>query len=155
MDVTKENYIIVEIIPTASTRKNGEIAQLSALKLNGLQLVNRFDYRLNPKKITIPDIVLMTSYDKDSFTYLETTDAIMEEFKNFCEDYPLLILDNAYTKDYLSTIPNKKISFCDILSLEYHDDILNTLMKKYNLEPSNYIVDLLYESILQSDLNSD
>ena len=36
-DLLKKEYIIVEIIPTAV--KDGEIAQLSALKIKGLQLL--------------------------------------------------------------------------------------------------------------------
>ena len=49
----EKKYIILEIIPTAVDPKKGEIAQLSALKLNGLNLIDRFDYRLNDDKIKI------------------------------------------------------------------------------------------------------
>ena len=34
-------YIILEIIPTAT--KNGDVIQLSALKIKDLQLLDRFD----------------------------------------------------------------------------------------------------------------
>ena len=52
-----KKYIILEIIPTAISPEKGPIAQLSALKLEGLNLIDRFDYRLNEKII----------YNKDMF----------------------------------------------------------------------------------------
>jgi len=60
-----KNYIIVEIIPTASNPKYGVIAQLSALKLNGLVLKERFDYRLKEEMIPNQDILRMINYDKE------------------------------------------------------------------------------------------
>jgi len=44
MDLNKEKYIILEIVPTAVDPKKGDIAQLSALKIDGIKLVDRFDY---------------------------------------------------------------------------------------------------------------
>ena len=38
MELENKKYIIVEIIPTHSQSDKGFIAQISALKLNGLQL---------------------------------------------------------------------------------------------------------------------
>ena len=49
MDLNKERYIILEIIPTKVL--GGDVAQLSALKINGVKLEDRFDYRLNEDKI--------------------------------------------------------------------------------------------------------
>ena len=40
-------YIIVELIPTATDPSRGDIIQLSALKIDNLNLVDRFDYRIN------------------------------------------------------------------------------------------------------------
>ncbi len=148
MDTNKENYIIVEIIPTTRSRYTGDIAQISALKLNGLTLIDRFDYRLNPDKINIPDICRITSYDKEAFNYLETTNEILDKFIKWSDNYTVLILDNDYTNEYLSDIPNKKTSICEVLGIEYSDNLIDILIQKYNLTPSNYIVDLLYESII-------
>ena len=46
MNLLKEEYIILEIIPTAVDPTRGDIIQLSALKLKYLTLKERFDYRL-------------------------------------------------------------------------------------------------------------
>ena len=51
MDLNKERYIILEIIPTKVS--GGDVAQLSALKINGIKLEDRFDYRLDKNKIRI------------------------------------------------------------------------------------------------------
>ena len=148
MNLLNSKYIIVEIIPTAATPKKGEIIQISALKLNGLTLLDRFDYRINKDKIINPSILEIISYDDDLFTYLNSTDELIEEFKNWSEDLPILILDNDYTKDYLKDLNNKKISISKYLNKEYTDNFIDELIEEYNLEPSNYIVDLLYESLI-------
>lgn len=149
MQIKKEKYIILEIIPTAIHPSKGDIVQLSALKLNGLQLLDRFDYRLREDLIAIPDIKEMVSYDKSSFTYKNSTKEILNEFKDWIEDLPLLIIDNSYTENFLETIPNKKESIFKYLDKKYHDNIIEELIKEYELEPSNYIVDLLYESLIK------
>lgn len=145
-------YIIVEIIPTSSKKSTGDIVQLSALKINDLNLIDRFDYRLNEDKITIPDLLKIISYDKESFKYVDSSDIILSDFKKWIEDYKLLIIDNPYTLSYLEEIVNKE-SILKHLNLTYGDDVIDVIMKKYNLEPSNYIVDLLYEALIYESNN--
>lgn len=142
------NYIILEIIPTAIDEKRGEIVQLSALKLNGLILKDRFDYRLNPKKIFNHDLEKMICYDRDSFKYVNYSSKIIKDFKKWIEDYDLLIIDNLYTKNYLKEIPNKKESIFSYLNMTFTDDVIERMINKYHLEPSNHIVDLLYEALI-------
>ena len=49
-----QKYIIIEIVPTTSKKETGDIAQISALKLYGIKLIDRFDYRINEDKILNP-----------------------------------------------------------------------------------------------------
>lgn len=149
MDLKKKKYIILEIIPTSVDPKKGDVAQLSALKIDGIKLVDRFDYRLDKNKIKIPDILKMLDYDNEEFKYAKTTRAIMNNFRKFIEDLPLLIIDNAYTRNYLSIFDNKKESVFKYLGLNVSDDVFDKLMNKYGLEPSNYLVDLLYEALIK------
>lgn len=149
MDLKKEKYVILEIIPTAIDPKKGDVAQLSALKIDGIKLVDRFDYRLDKGKINIPDILKMLDYDNESFKYVKTTKTLMKNFKKFIEDLPLLIIDNTYTRNYLEDIDNKKESVFKYLGLEVTDDVFDKLMNKYGLEPSYYLVDLLYEALIK------
>ena len=141
-------YIILEIIPTALDPKKGEIAQLSALKINDLELIDRFDYRLIEEKINNIDIIKMISYDKDEFTYVKTTRTLLSRFKKWIKDYDLLIIDNLYTENYLKKIKNKKESIFKYLNMDFSDDVIDKIMDKYKLQPSNHIVDLLYEALL-------
>ena len=147
MDLNKERYIILEIIPTKVS--GGDVAQLSALKINGIKLEDRFDYRLDKNKINVPDILNMTNYDNDSFKYVKTTKALMKNFKKFIGDLTLLIIDNYYTRNYLEEFDNKKESIFKYLNLDMSDDVFDRLINKYNLEASNYLVDLLYEAIIK------
>ncbi|MDO5003854.1 MAG: hypothetical protein Q4E39_06500 [bacterium] len=151
----KKKYVILEIIPTALDPKKGEIAQLSALKLNGLNLIDRFDYRLNDDKIKIEDIKNMISYDKKSFNYVDSKEEILTNFQKFIEDYDLLIIDNEYTANYLEDIENKKESIFKYLKMDFSDDVIEKVIDKYKLEPSNYIVDLLYEALIFESNNKE
>lgn len=144
----KEKYIILELIPTSSNPKNGDIIQLSALKIDDMQLIDRFDYRLNEEYIPLTEMVRMISYDQDKFVYKETTFDIMKDFEEWIEDYPLLILNNSYTLSYLENISNIKKDIGSYLHIPYSDDMIDIIISKYHLEPSDYIVDLLYEALI-------
>ena len=91
----------------------------------------------------------MFSYDKDSFTYKDTKEEILNDFAKWTENLPLLILDNQYTPNYLAPLTNHQESILTYLNEEYQDDIIEKIIAKYNLEPSNYIVDLLYEALIK------
>lgn len=142
-----KKYIILEIIPTKI--KDGDIVQLSALKIDGIKLEDRFDYRLDKSKVNIPDLLKITDYDNESFKYVKTTKTIINKFKKFIEDLPLLIIDNSYTRNYLCEFDNKKESIFKYFNLDVTDDVFDKLMNKYGLEPSNYLVDLLYEALIK------
>lgn len=149
MNLLKDEYIILEIIPTAIHPSKGDIIQLSALKLKGIQLQDRFDYRLEERLIALDDFKELISYDKDAFTYKESTKEILEAFKEWSNDLPLLIIDNLYTNNFLESLENKKESICKYLDTECTDNVIEDLIKKYNIEPTNYIVDILYESLIK------
>ena len=144
-------YIILEIIPTKF--ENGDIIQLSALKLKDLNLVDRFDYRLNEDKIIIPDLLKIISYDKDKFIYENSTKEILSKFNDWVEDYNLLIINNKYTYNYLKGIKKEVEYIEDKLNLEYTDDLIERIKEKYKLQDSNYIVDLLYEALIYESNN--
>ena len=145
--MNNKKYIIVELIPTALNPKRGEVVQLSALKIEGLTLKDRFDYRLEPTKIYNSDIVKMISYDKDNFKYVKNSKKILQKFKKWVEDYDLLMTSGLYEK-LAENIPNKKESVFAYLNMTFSDDIIDKIIKKYQLVPSNHIVDLLYEAII-------
>lgn len=146
MKLPKE-YVIVEIIPNHSNAKVGFIVQLQALKIMDDKIVDRLDLRVNEELIDNPDLLNMISYDKEMFKYVEK-DMIINKFIDFIKKDKLLIIDNYYTLDYLKNINNKKESVFKYLDLELSDDVFDKLIKKYQLEPSNHLVDLLYEAIV-------
>ncbi len=141
-------YVIVEIIPEAISPDKGNLVQISALKLDGLKLIDRFDYRLNYDLVTNKDILKLISYDQDSFTYLNSTGELLNKFSEWSEDLPVYIFDNKYTNNFLATLLNDKVSIASVFDMDYTDDFVELLIKKYNLESSNYIVDLIYEALI-------
>jgi len=151
MDLYKDEYIIVEVIPTRSV--DGYIAQISALKLKGIELKDRFDYRLEDKWIDNEDLLNIISYDKKDFTYVNNIYFIIEKFKQWAKDLPLLLIDDTYTLNYLDELNNKKELVYPYLELEKTDDVFNKIMDKYKLQPSNHLVDLIYEAIIYEGNN--
>lgn len=151
MNLQKDNYIIVEIIPTHSKKEKGFIAQISALKLKGIELQDRFDYRVEEKLIENEDLKRMIQYDKKNFTYVNNKYFILEKFKQWSKNYPLLLIENTYTLSYLEELENKKELIYPYLHMEYSLDIFDKIREKYNLEPSNHLVDLLYEAIIYEE----
>lgn len=155
MDLQKDKYIIIEIIPTHSKKEKGFIAQISALKLEGIKLIERFDYRVEDKLIKSEDLKNMIQYDKKSFTYVDNIYFIPEKFKKWAKDYPILIIDEGYTKDYLSDLDNKKELIWPYLNMEYSIDAFDKIKEKYHLEQTDHLVDLLYESIIYEGNNKE
>ena len=62
MNIKKDKYIILELIPTNFKSKNGTIIQLSALKIKGLKLIDRFDYRLCDDALPIIEMKSIINY---------------------------------------------------------------------------------------------
>ena len=143
-----KEYIIVEIIPSHSNSKDGFIVQLQALKIKEDKIIDRLDLRIDESLINNPDLLKMISYDKDMFTYYSNKENIMEEFIKFIGKDKLLIIDNFYTLDYLSNISNKKESIFKFLGLEFSNDVFDKIIDKYKIEPSNHLVDILYEALI-------
>ena len=153
MNLQKDKYIIVEIIPTHSNPEEGFIAQISALKLDGIKLIDRFDYRVEDRFLDNDDLKAMIQYDKKNFTYVNNIYFIIEKFKQWAKDYPLLLLEEKYTKKYLKELPNKKETVYPYLDLEEEPHVFDKIINKYNLEVSNHLVDLIYEAIIYEGNN--
>lgn len=148
MNIKKDKYIILELIPTNTLENGGKIIQLSALKINGLNLIDRFDYRLKDEKLPIIEMKSWIDYDIESFKYVDDDSEILSNFTKFVEDYTILLLDNIYTPSYIKNINNDKEQILKYLNIEYDKFVINNIMNKYNIEPSNYIVDILYEALM-------
>ena len=149
MNLEKDKYIILEIIPTAFTKDNGNIVELTALKIDNMKLIDRFNYRLDKSKIDMKEFLEMCSYDDDKFNYLDNTSDILDEFKKWASDLPLLLIDNTYTVNYLNDFDNKMELVFKYLDLEFNNDVIQNMINKYKLEESNYLVDLVYEAIIR------
>ena len=147
MNLEKDKYIILELIPTKLD--NGNIVELTGLKIDNLKLVDRFNYRLNKDKVEIKEFLDMCSYDDDSFNYVDDNNAIISALKDWIEDLPLVLVDNTYTYNYLKDIDNKKELVFPYLDLDFNDNVIQNMINKYKLEESNYIVDLIYEAIIR------
>ena len=150
MNVYKDSYIILEIIPTSPSSEKGFVAQLSALKIDGLKLVDRFDYRVEDHLIENDDLKRMIQYDKRNFTYVNNIYFIMEKFKQWAKDLPFLIIEGDYTLNYLKEFDNKKELVYQFFDIDNGPDAFVNMIEKYRLIPSDHIVDLVYEALMFS-----
>ena len=150
-----KKYIILELIPTASTKEKGDIIQLSAIKLNELTLIDRFDYRLTDNLVNNITVLNTMKYDCDMFKYVFDTDTMLNDFKKFVGDYNIFIVEDSYTLDYLSYLDNKMELIYPYLNMEYSLDVFDKIIDKYNLDPSNHLVDLIYEAIIYESNNKN
>lgn len=148
MNIKQKKYIILEIIPTAGEPKKGSIIQLSAIKLDGLNLIDRFDYRLKDESLPILEMKSWIDYDQDAFNYVDNDSEMLNHFNKWSDNLPILIIDNLYTPKYLSSLPNKLEYIYEYLNMDYSEDLIDKIIEKYNLQPTNYIVDLLYEALI-------
>ena len=149
----KEKNIILELIPTRSDPKYGIIAQISALKLNGIKLEDRFDYRVEDKFVNNDYILDMIQYDKEMFTYVNNIYFMFEKFKHWAKDYPLYLVEEEYTLKYLKEMDNEKELVFNYLELENGPDVIDRVKEKYHLQPTFHIVDLIYEAIIYEGNN--
>ena len=149
MDLTNDKYVILEIIPTGINKDKGEIVELTALKVDGLKLVDRFNYRLDKDKVPLKEFLEMCNYDDNEFNYLDNTNGILDKFKEFVEDLPLVLIDNTYTMNFLDDFSNEKELVFPYLELEFNDSVIQNMINKYGLEASNYLVDLVFEAIIR------
>ena len=131
MDLLKDKYVIVEIIPTGLSKDKGDIVELTAIKLDGIKLIDRFNYRLNKNNVKLKEFLELCSYDDDSFTYLDDTDSILSEFKEFIGNLPLLLIDNTYTLNFLGEIDNNKELVFPYLELEFDNMVIQNMIDKY------------------------
>ena len=95
----------------------------------------------------------MISYDKDNFIYTDNPDLILSEFKKWSGDLPIMLIEKDYTKEYLVSLNNKMELVYPYLEVEYNYDVFNTIMNKYQIEASNYLVDIIYEAIILESNN--
>ena len=153
VDFRKDRYIILELIPDGIDPDKGIVLQVSGLKLNGLKLIDRFDYRINEDKVRIKEFLEMLNYDKENFTYVDDDKIILDNLKKWVSDLPIFIVDNTYTLNFLKQFDNSKELIFSLYGLENTPDVFEKIMKKYNLEPSNYLVDLLYEALIYESNN--
>jgi len=144
-----DEYIIVEIIPTKSKRElGGDIIQVSCLKINNLLLEDSLYLRQKLDYINIPDLVKMLDYGHDYFKTTKYVNEVEKKFKKFIGNTPLLIMDNDYTRDYLSDYPNKKVSIFDMLGFEEHSNVFQEIRDVYHIEDTPDLVTILYEALI-------
>lgn len=134
--------ILLELIPSKS--KDGDIIQIEALDIKNNEIIKRLNIRYLAKNLD-KKLIDMISYDKEDHIYLDSTKEILKTLKDFAKDKTIYIMDNSYTKDYLEEF---NTSFIEEFLNEEKDNFLEQMIKKYNIQPTNYVVDILYESII-------
>ena len=88
----------------------------------------------------------MCNYDNDLFIYKDNNKEILDELKKFVSDLKIILIDDTYTLNYLKDFNNDMETIYKYVNVKNIEEMVN----KYKLEPSNYMVDLVFEAIINS-----
>lgn len=146
MSKLPKSFIILELIP--SSRINGDLIEVNALRISDKKIIDRLNIRLDRDKVLNPDLLDMTSYDKENFQYFDSKDKIEKELKSFVKRTPIYHIFDGYTNNYLEYLSNKKHDILEVLNMKYHFDIIDEIINKYKIEPTKYLVDIFYEAMI-------
>ena len=146
MNKIPKSFIILELIP--SSRINGDLIEVNALRIKDKKIIDRLNIRLDRDKINNQDLLDITNYDIDNFKFFDSKEKIEKELKDFVKKTPLYYIFDSYTSNYLEYLTNTKYDILKLLNLNYHFDIIDEIINKYKIEPTKYIVDILYEALI-------
>jgi len=98
------DYVIFDIETTGLDCINDEIIELGAIKVKDNEIVEEFNYLINPKK-ELPEVIInITGIKDEDLKDKETIDVILPKFIKFIGNYPLLAHNNSFDLSFINEI---------------------------------------------------
>ncbi len=141
-----DDYIVFDLETTGLSPTDSEIIEIGALKYKNNELVEEFNYLINPKMPLPKKIIDITGITDDMLKDCETIDKILPKFINFIGDYPLIAHNSSFDLGFIEEnikrlnmdmIKNKNIDTLYIARKNIHDTDshkLEVLKKHFNLK---------------------
>lgn len=141
-----DDYVIFDIETTGLDCINDKIIEIGAIKVINNEIIDEFNFLINPKTILPDNIVSITGITNEMLMDKETIDEVLPKFIKFIENYPLLAHNNSFDLSFinynikklnLKSLDNKMIDTLE-LSRKYlthmYNHKLETLKKYYNIK---------------------
>ena len=141
-----DDYVIFDIETTGLDCFSDKIIEIGAIKIKNNEIVEEFNYLINPN-MKLPEVIVnITSITDEDLIDKETIDVILPKFIDFIEDYPLLAHNNSFDLGFinenikelnLNKLNNEMVDTLE-LSRKYlthmYNHKLETLKKYYNIK---------------------
>lgn len=140
-----EDYIVFDLETTGFNPNDDRIIEIGALKYKNNELVDSFNYLVNPKCKLSKEIVDITGITDEMLKNCETIDTVLPKFINFIEDYTLIahngsfdlgFIENNINNLNLPMIKNKNIDTLYLAreNINTPNHKLETLKKHFKLD---------------------
>lgn len=141
-----DDYVVFDIETTGLDCFNDKIIEIGAIKVINNEIVEEFNYLINPN-IALPEVIVnITGITDEDLKDKDTIDIILPKFIEFIGDYPLLAHNNSFDLSFinenikklnLNKLNNKMVDTLE-LSRKYlthmYSHKLETLKKYYNIK---------------------
>ncbi|MBO5095348.1 MAG: 3'-5' exonuclease [Bacilli bacterium] len=97
-----DDYVIFDIETTGLDCFTDKIIEIGAIKVKNNEIVEEFNYLINPNIILPEVIVNITGITDEDLKDKETIDKILPKFIEFVEDYPLLAHNNSFDLGFIN-----------------------------------------------------
>lgn len=97
-----DDYVIFDIETTGLDCLNDKIIEIGAIKVINNEIVDEFNYLINPK-ISLPEVIVnITGITDEDLKDKGTIDNILPKFLEFIGDYPLLAHNNSFDLGFIN-----------------------------------------------------
>ena len=137
IDLRKATYVVFDLETTGLSSTRDKIIEISAVKIENLQIIDRFNMFVNPEEKLSNFTTELTSITDDDLKDAETIDTALPKFIDFIKD-SILVAHNAsfdlshlYQKMIDLNIPLVKYPSIDTIAIAryYYDEL-----KRFNLK---------------------
>ncbi len=131
----EDTYVVFDIETTGFSSKNDKIIEIGAVKIKGLEIVDRFSEFVNPKVPIPAHIVELTNITDDMVKDSDTIDKVLEKFIDFVGDSVVVAHNAAFDVSFIK-------KNCADLGMNFTNSVLDTVplarflypeLKKYKL----------------------
>ena len=134
-----DDYVVFDIETTGLNKDIDKIIEIGALKYKNNELIEEFNFLINPN-IPLPQIIVdITGIQDRNLEDKETIDKILPKFVSFIEDLPLLAHNNTFDLGFI----NKNLKDLNLDELTNKNIDTLEVAKKYLPQMYNYKLETL------------
>ncbi|ADH99290.1 PolC-type DNA polymerase III [Salisediminibacterium selenitireducens] len=145
-DLMEDTYVVFDVETTGLSAVYNTIIELAAVKVQGGEIIDRFESFANPHEPLSPTIIDLTGITDDMVADAPEIHDVLKDFKAWCGNdilvahnaaFDMAFLDAGYQKAGMDKAANPVIDTLEMGRMLYptfKNYRLNTLCKKFNIE---------------------